>query len=129
MIFSRKKQTVAPASPPVMRSRDRVENHDNPLARRFHPEDEPDTIDLQQPTGFNDEPGTAELANKRTAPETIDILTFSSETGKIYAHPGRDDQQVYLDDEAILAQTELRPGDRVRVGSLELQLSKVENED
>jgi len=129
MIFSRKKQTVAPASPPVMRSRDRVENHDNPLARRFHPEDEPDTIDLQQPTGFNDEPGTAELAKKLTASETVDILTFSSETGKIYAHPGQVDQQVYLDDEAVLAPTELRPGDRLRIGKLELYLSRVAKEE
>jgi len=129
MIFRRKKQTVTPASPPVMRGRGSIENSDNPLARRFHPQDEPDTIDLQQPAGFNAEPGTADLAPKRSAPENLGVVTLASETGKIYAQPGKGDQVVYLDGEAVLAPTELRPGDRVRVGNLELQISRVMKDD
>ncbi len=62
MIFRRKKQTAEPADPPAMRGRDSVATGENPLARRFRTQDEPDTIDLQQPAGFNHEPGTADLA-------------------------------------------------------------------
>jgi hypothetical protein len=124
MIFRRKKGTVTPVGPPVMRGRDSVEISDNPLARRFRPEDEPDTIDLLQPTGFNDEPGTAELAAKPSVVESLNVITLASETGKIYAQPGQGNQVVYLDGEAVLAPTELRPGDRVRIGNLELQLSR-----
>jgi hypothetical protein len=125
MIFRRKKQTVRPVDPPVMRGRDSVEISDNPLARRFHPEDEPDTIDLQQPAGFNQEPGTVDVSARRSEPGSQAVITLAAETGKIYAQPGREDQAVYLDGETILAPTELRPGDRVRIGGLELQLSRV----
>ena len=128
MIFRRKKQTDAPAQTPVLRGRDRVENSDNPLARRFHPEDEPDTIDLQQPAGFNTEPGTADLAAKRQATERLDIITLVPETGKIYAQRGDGDVTVFLDGEPVQAPTELRPGDRIRIGNLELQLSRVQKD-
>jgi hypothetical protein len=128
MIFRRKKESAVPADPPVLRGREKVENKDNPLARRFHPEDEPDTIDLQQAAGFNPEPDTADLKAKRAAPGGLEIVALDADTGKMYAQPGKGDQAVYLDGEAILAPTELRPGDRVRVGSLELQLSRVSKE-
>jgi hypothetical protein len=129
MIFRRKKQTVAPVDPPALRGRDNVETGDNPLARRFHPRDEPDTIDLQQPAGFNHEPDTADLAARRSEPGSRAVITLTAETGKIYAQPGKDEQAVYLDGEAVLAPTELRPGDRVRIGNLELQLSRVSKSD
>jgi len=129
MIFRRKKQTVAPSGPPVMRGRGSVENSDNPLARRFHPEDEPDTIDLQQPASFNAEPGTADLAAKSSTPDSLGVVTLSAGTGKLYVQPGKGDQLVYLDGEAVLAPTELRPGDRVRIGNLELQLSRAGRSD
>ena len=129
MIFRRKKQTVAPVDPPAMRGRDRVENVDNPLARRFQPLDEPDTIDLQQPAGFNPEPDTADVAASRATPGSLAVIALAADTGKIYAQPGKDDQAVYLDGEAVLAPTELRPGDRVRIGNLELQLSRVSKSD
>jgi hypothetical protein len=124
MIFRRKKQTAAPSGPPVMRGRGNVENGDNPLARRFRPEDEPDTIDLQKPASFNDEPGTADLAAQRSTPDNLGVVTLAAGTGKLYAQPGKGEQVVYLDGEAVLAPTELRPGDRVRIGNLELQLSR-----
>ena len=129
MIFRRKKQTVAPSGLPVMRGRDSVDSSDNPLARRFHPQDEPDTIDLQQPVSFNSEPGTADLADERSTPDSLGVVTLASGTGKLYVQPGKGDQLVCLDGEAVLAPTELRPGDRVRVGNLELQLSRVSKEE
>jgi len=128
MIFRRKKQTDVPAQTPVMRGRERVENSDNPLARRFHPEDEPDTIDLQQPAGFKTEPGTAELSARRQAPESLGVITLVPATGKIYAQRGDSDSTVFLDGEPVLAPTELRPGDRVRIGNLELQLTRVQKD-
>jgi len=112
-----------------MRGRGSVENGDNPLARRFHPEDEPDTIDLQQPASFSAEPGTADLAAKHSARGSHGVVTLASGTGKLYAHPGKGEQPVYLDDEVVAAPTELRPGDRVRIGNFELQISRRGKED
>jgi len=129
MIFRRKKQTAEPADPPAMRGRDSVATGENPLARRFRTQDEPDTIDLQQPAGFNHEPGTADLAARPPETGSLPVITLAAETGKIYAQPGKDDRAVYLDGEAILAPTELRAGDRVRIGNLELQLTRVSKSD
>ena len=66
-------------------------------------------------------------ASQRTAFESQ--LELAAGTGKLYAQPGKGEQVVYLDGEAVLAPTELRPGDRVRIGSLELQLSRVSKEE
>ncbi len=128
MIFRRKKQTDIPAQTPAMRGRDRAENSENPLARRFHPEDEPDTIDLQQPAGFNTEPGTADLSARRQAPESLSVITLNPATGKIYAQQRGGDLTVFLDGEPVRTPTELRPGDRVRIGDLELQLSRAQKD-
>ena len=70
MIFHRKKdRPTAVESQPRMRGRDIVDDTpgtapgsaQNPLAKRFQTEDEPDTIDLDQPARFHetpeDEPG------------------------------------------------------------------------
>ena len=128
MIFRPKKPSTTPGdAKPVMRGRDSAENNDNPLARRFHPEDEPDTIDLQQPAGFSEEPGTAETGVSparpvATATEHLGVVTVDPGTGKFYVQPGHGDNMVYLGDEAIKAPTELRRGDRVRVGDFELQI-------
>lgn len=127
MIFRRNK----PAQPsesktPVMRGRESSASDDNPLARRFHPEDEPDTIDLQQPEGFNDEPGTADLtANSTVESEAaghVEIISMVPETGKFYVLPGTDENVTYLGNEPVTAPTELRPGDRIRAGKFELCL-------
>jgi len=135
MIFRRTKPvTPSESKTPVLRGRDSAENGDNPLARRFHPEDEPDTIDLQQPEGFNEEPGTKDLAAKSStaisagAPvatavgEQVDIVSMVSETGKFYVQPGNSEDAIYLGDEPVVTPTELRPGDRIRVGKYELCL-------
>jgi hypothetical protein len=125
MIFRRKKQTQTPAGAPVLRGRDSVENGDNPLARKFRPRDEPDTIDLQHPTGFQTEPDTSDLAEKKKAVQSLAVITLAPETGKIHVQPGKGKQRVCLDGEAVLAPTELRPGDRVQIGNLEFQLIKI----
>ena len=132
MIFRPKKPSTTPGdAQPVMRGRDSAENSDNPLARRFHPEDEPDTIDLQQAGGFNSEPGTAESATSPArpapaAPEYLNVISLSPDTGKFYVQPGQGDSMTYLGDEPVRAPTELRRGDCVRVGDLVLQILPVE---
>jgi hypothetical protein len=126
MIFRRKKASATPGGgQAVMRGRDSVENSSNPLARRFHPDDEPDTIDLQQPAGFNEESGTADLEEKTATPEYLSVVTLVPETGKFYVQPGQGDSLTYLGDEAVRAPTELRRGDRIRVGDIELQIMPV----
>jgi len=125
MIFRRRKQSEVPAITPVMRTRESVDKGDNPLARRFHPEDEPDTIDLAQSSGFPDEPDTSERKAEKSLLAGLGLITLVEETGKMYAQPGTGNDVVYLGDEPILAPTELRPGDRVRVGELELRISKI----
>jgi hypothetical protein len=128
MIFWRKKPAPTPGDGQgVMRGRDSAENSSNPLARRFHPEDEPDTIDLQQAAGFSEEPGTAEFGKSSawqapTTPEALSVVTVDPGTGKFYVQPGQGDSTVYLGDEAVRAPTELRRGDCVRVGDIELQI-------
>ena len=128
MIFRRKKPSVAPGGePPVIRGRDSAERNSNPLARRFHPEDEPDTIDLQQPAGFNEEPATAgsvtsSAQSTPASPEYLSVVNMVAETGKLYVQPGQGDSAVYLGDEAVRAPTELRQGDCIRVGAFKLQI-------
>ena len=128
MIFRRKKPSAPPGdNQPAMRGRDSTENSSNPLARRFHPEDEPDTIDLQQPAGFTEEPGTAEtgVSPSWPAPTTLEylsVVSFDPDTGKFYVQPGQGDSLVYLGDEVVRAPTELRRGDRIRVGDFALEI-------
>ena len=128
MIFRRKKPTTtAGGDQATMRGRDSVENRSNPLARRFHPDDEPETIDLQQPAGFNEEPGTAEIETSQAGPaptvqEYQSVVTLVTETGKFYVQPGQGDNPVYLAGEPVTAPTELRRGDRIRIGGIELQI-------
>ena len=128
MIFRRKKPSAPPGdSQPVMRGRDHTENSHNPLARRFHPEDEPDTIDLQQPAGFSEEPGTSETVKSPAGPapatlEYLSVVSLDPDTGKFYVQPGQGDNTVYLGEEVVRAPTELRRGDRIRVGDIDLQI-------
>jgi hypothetical protein len=123
MIFRRKKASAtAGGGQAVLRGRESAENSSNPLARRFHPDDEPDTIDLQQTEGFNAEPGTAGMEDKKAAPEYLSVVTLVPETGKFYLQPGQGGSQTYLGDEAVTASTELRQGDRIRVGDFEFEI-------
>jgi len=134
MIFRRKKSgATLNGGQRVMRGRDSVENgklsdpgnDDNPLARRFHPDDEPDTIDLQQSTRFpdakgetHDEPSTRDLSGASS--EGLSVITYVPETAKFYIHPGEGGNQAFLDDQPVSARTELRHGDRIRIGDSEL---------
>ena len=122
MIFRRKKQNDEVSSASAMRSRDSLATTQNPLARRFQPDDEPDTIDLQQPAGFTEEPGTRDLHEEHTAPENINIINLNPESGKFYVQPGGLEWPVLLEGEPVLAPTELRQGDRIRIGDFDLQL-------
>ena len=127
MIFRRNKPaTPSDGKAPVLRGRESAAADENPLARRFHPEDEPDTIDLQQPAEFTEEPGTADLSagadTETPAAGQVDVISMAPETGKIYVLPGTADNVTYLGGEPVLAPTELRPGDRIKVGKYELCL-------
>jgi len=133
MIIRRKKPAATRGhDQPAMRSRDSAENSDNPLARRFHMDDEPDTIDLQQAAGFNSDPGTSEpetssVGQTSTGPapaasEHLSIVTLDPGSGKLYVQPGDGDSRTRLGEESVRAATELRRGDRIRVGGFDLQI-------
>jgi hypothetical protein len=141
MIFKRSRKGAGKDSGShVMRGRDRVGNAastgtgSNPLARRFHADDEPDTIDLQQ-TGDppaaadrdHEESATRDLAagagaKSSVAPrgEGFSVIRYVPETGKFYLQPGPDDHPVCLGESPVYAPTELRHGDRIEVGDSEL---------
>lgn len=129
MIFRRKKQNEAAAAPATLRGRDKPDSNDNPLARRFHPEDEPDTIDLQQPAGFNSEPATRDLEAATSEPESISVITLNAETGKCYVQPGSDELATLLNGDLVQSRTELRRNDCVSVGDLQLQFSRVPKDE
>jgi hypothetical protein len=99
---------------------------ENPLARRFRRDAEPDTIDLTQPARFPvaedaaADPQTAELQTDATRLERL--LSRDPETGKLYVHPGSEQEPVRLQEEIVRAPTELRAGDRLRFGSVELYI-------
>ena len=125
MIFRRKTPPGPPAGSPVMRSREGVENHDNPLARRFHSDDEPDTVDLAQPARFPEEPGTADLSARKSEAGRLAVIELVPDTGKLYVRPGTGEQVISLADEPVLSPTELRPGDRVQLQGLELVIARI----
>ena len=101
----------------------------NALARRFLVDDEPETIDLAVPGGFTEsatdpEPETRvgfEAAESSTAPDRFDVLSQDTGTGKFYVNPGDAGHEVLLGDETVTAPTELRKGDRIRVGDVEFE--------
>ncbi len=146
MIFRKKKTPAAPGSnQSIMRGRDHASDdkspanadRHNPLARRFQPEDEPETIDLEDPARFHSgpaeeagEPATRDLAKEKADAEQADPLEFrekhgfltqDSATGKFHVHPGTGETVVLLEGEPVHAPTELRSGDRIRIGEAEFQ--------
>lgn len=133
MIFRRKK-TVSPegVNQAVLRGRDNAGRNpnsgaENPLAHRLHPQDEPDTIDLEQPPSFGTaevgaEPDTRDLRGDSEKPSIgTGILSFVPATGKYYVQPPPGGEPAYLNGEVIDAPTELRHEDCIRMGDAEFQ--------
>jgi hypothetical protein len=132
MMF-RKKNPVPGAGiqNPAMRGRDdeNSERAANALARRFQEDDEPETIDLVGAEGFPGEESPAEPETRVTAPvpeknpsaERRQLISCEPGTGKFYVHAGTEQAPVFLAGEPVTAATELRRGDRIRVGDVELE--------
>jgi hypothetical protein len=128
MIFRRKQDPVTPGGPAVPRGRDDSgpsagkgpSGGENPLARRFQGDAEPATVDLADPARFHAAPKPEEspqTTNLQKHPESLGrVISRDAATGKLYVHPGGDDCPVLLQNEAVLAPTELRRGDTIRVG-------------
>jgi len=127
-MFRKKKSPETAAAPPVLRGRvdaasDRAVG-DNPLARRFRADAEPATIDLAGPARFpadlgSEDPKTAAL--QTDVSKLGRIISLDPDTGKFYIHPGTADLPVTLQGEPVLAPTELRRGDTIRVGPTEIR--------
>jgi hypothetical protein len=131
-MFGKKKSPDSPANAPVLRGRtdpaperdSQRRAADNPLARRFRADAEPATIDLGGPARFpadadRGDPETTELGTD--ASKLGRVISHDPETGKFYIHPGTADLPVTLQGEPVLAPTELRRGDTIRVGSMEIR--------
>ncbi|MEJ2402339.1 MAG: FHA domain-containing protein [Xanthomonadales bacterium] len=102
----------------------------NPLARRFLDDAEPDTVDLAEPGRFHAPPGAdvEEPDTRETGGESADardlrqpLITLDAATGKLYLQPGTDAQPVRLNGVTVEAPTELRRGDRLQVGVHEFE--------
>lgn len=76
---------------------------------RFHP-----------PSGAEEDPQTAHLGMDPNALGRV--ISRDPATGKFYIHPGSEDCPVSLENERVLAPTELRRGDTIRVGDAEFKL-------
>ena len=107
---------------------------DNPLARRFVEGDEPETIDLQDAPGFppagesTQEPPTETVADIDTGPAGSAIpaghhplITFDPKSGKFHLSPAPGDTETLVGGERVSAPTELRSGDRIRIGDAEFE--------
>jgi hypothetical protein len=102
------------------------ERGSSPLARRLQQDDEPDTIDLSAAPGFHapetpDEPDTrTEEPRPAEAPQPA-LISSDPDTGKFYVNPGAPGQTVLLCGDVVVAPTELRRGDLIRVGDVEFE--------
>ena len=132
MIFRKNRPASGPENDsPSMRGRDSEpgKRGANALARRFLVDEEPETIDLAGPGGFTEsaadpEPETRvgfEAAENSAAPGRLEVLSQDTGTGKFYVNPGDPDYPVLLAGETVTAPTELRKGDRIRVGDAEFE--------
>lgn len=133
MIFRKNKSAARPGNnKPSMRGRDGDTGGDgpSPLARRFVPGDEPETIDLAGPAGFHAEASEAEPETQVTATQPpvesaetgrSGVLSHDPGTGKFYVHPGNAESPVLLAGEPVTAITELRKGDRISIADAEFE--------
>lgn len=132
MIFRKNKPAPEPENDsPTMRSRESEpgKRGANALARRFLVDEEPDTIDLSGPGEFHGsvEETEPETRDSAAAPaesameERLNVLSQDPDTGKFYVHPGSPGTSVLLGGERVTAVTELRKGDRIRIGEAEFE--------
>lgn len=131
-MFRKKKSPDTTATRPVLRGRNDAgpdpgpsrRADDNPLARRFRADAEPDTIDLGGPARF---PADVDGGDPKTASLQTDaamlgrVISHDPETGKFYVHPGTVALPVTLQGEQVRAPTELRRGDTIRLGATEIR--------
>ena len=131
-MFRKKKTPSADGDQPVLRGRATSgpaggagrKGAANPLARRLQSDSEPATVDLAAPARFH--PATLASDDPKTAPLQTDtaklsrLISHDPVTGKFYIHPGAGNTAVTLEGEAVSAPTELRPGDTIRCGGVEI---------
>jgi len=131
-MFRKKKPVADDASRPMLRGRSSAagssapagKGYSNPLARRFQSDAEPATTELTGPVSFHPEPEPGEDPQtgplQTNAADLNRVITHDPETGKFYVHPGGPGLTVMLQGEPVRAPTELRHGDSVGVGSVEI---------
>jgi hypothetical protein len=133
MMFRKKKSAAREDRQPAMRGRATVgqgagidrKGSDNPLARRFQAGSEPATVDLAASPRFPE--AVENLADPKTAAlqtETVKlgrVISLDPATGKYYVHPADGETPVTLQGEPVRAPTELRSGDTIRIGHLEIR--------
>jgi len=131
-MFRKKKTSSADNGQPILRGRatsgpgggPQRKGAANPLARRLRSDSEPATVDLAAPARFH--PATQASDDPKTAPLQMDaaklsrLISHDPETGKFYIHPGGAITPVTLQGETVLAPTELRLGDTIRCGGVEI---------
>ena len=131
-MFRKKNPASGPdTQKPAMRGRngENSERAANALARRFQEDDEPETIDLVGAEGFPGEvagaepetQATASVPGERRSEDRLQLISCETETGKFYVHAGTTQTQVFLAGEPVNARTELRQGDRIRIGDVEFE--------
>jgi hypothetical protein len=132
-MFRKKKSAALEESQPAMRGRAKAgqdagsgrKGSDNPLARRFQVGSEPATVDLAAPARFPEagakhpDPKTAALQSETA--KLSRVISQDPATGKYYVHPGDGEPSVTLQGEPVRAPTELRSGDTIRIGHLEIR--------
>jgi len=131
-MFHKKKPVADDASCPTLRGRASTadssatggKSQSNPLARRFRADAEPATVELAGPVSFDAEPEPEEDPQTRpletNAADLRRVISCDPVTGKFYVHPGGSGPPTMLQGEPVSAPTELRRGDSVRVGGIEI---------
>lgn len=132
MIFRKNKPASEPPKEPVTpRGRERPagggDRGTNALARRFLEDEEPATIDLSGSRVFHADTPEPETRTGETEPgaprqpaTASSLISFDSGDGSFFVHPGPPEMPVLLEGATVTERTELRKGDRIRVGEAEI---------